>query len=207
MLSKEHISGVILAGGQGSRLSGEDKGLIEVGGQPMIKLVLSRFSPQVSAIMINANRNLTAYASYGFPVVEDAHDDFAGPLAGISAALDKCATPFLATVPCDAPFLPTDVVARLAQALAETDSHIAIARGGDRPQPAFILINLSLTNSLDEFLADGGRKISTWYRAQNHVEVDFGEDARPFSNVNTPEDLADATAHFQSNHKMGTTPS
>lgn len=202
----DDISGVILAGGRGSRLSGDDKGLIEVAGEPMINLIIERFLPQVSNVVINANRNIATYERYGFPVIEDSHVDFAGPLAGMSAALNTCSTSHLATVPCDTPFLPSDVVSRLATALVDTESQIAIARGGDRPQPAFTLLSVNLAQSLCNFLRDGGRKISTWYKTQNYVEVDFGPDATPFANVNTPQDLINATAILNANREIKATP-
>ena len=186
------ISGVILAGGLGSRLGGEDKGLVEVAGLSMVAHVLRRFRPQVGALVINANRNLARYREFGFPVITDSNSNFAGPLAGMSAALDQCSTRYLATSPCDAPFLPTDLVARLAEALEDSKADIAIALGAGRPQPAFTLMSTSIHTSLTKFLDDGGRKISYWYRQQAYVEVDFGIDSTPFANINLPEDLAAA---------------
>ena len=190
LMQPKLISGVVLAGGLGSRLGGEDKGLVEVGQQPMIKLVLERFAPQVHSIVINANRNLARYAEFGHPVITDENNDFEGPLAGIAAALGACSDPYLATVPCDTPFLPRDFVSVLFDAITGSDAQIAVAVGGDRPQPAFTVISVSLKPALTKFLADGGRKISTWYRQQPYVEVDFGPNAAPFANVNTADDLA-----------------
>ena len=184
------ISGVVLAGGLGSRLGGEDKGLVEVGQVPMIKLVLERFAPQVNSIVINANRNLVRYGEFGYPVITDENNDFEGPLAGIAAALGWCSSPYLATVPCDTPFLPRDFVTRLFSALRDSEAQIAVAVGGDRPQPAFTVISITLKPALINFLAQGGRKISTWYRQQSYVEVNFGPDVAPFANVNTEDDLA-----------------
>ncbi|MDA0824812.1 MAG: molybdenum cofactor guanylyltransferase [Proteobacteria bacterium] len=184
------ISGVVLAGGLGSRLGGEDKGLVEIDHVPMVKLVLERFAPQVDPIVINANRNLARYEAFGYPVVTDENNDFEGPLAGIAAALGWCSTPYLATAPCDTPFLPRDFVVRLFEALRKSEAQIAVAFAGDRPQPAFTVIAVTLKPALTKFLAQGGRKISTWYRQQSYVEVDFGADVAPFANINTEDDLA-----------------
>lgn len=188
----DDVSGVILAGGLGSRLGGEDKGLVEVANRPMIFYVIDRFRPQVGSLVINANRNISRYAELGFPIIEDSVAGYAGPLAGISAALEHCDTAHLATTPCDAPFLPQDFVTRLHAALEAARADISVAVGGGRPQPAFALISTRLKRSLSDYLDSGGRKISTWYRQNDYVEVDFGPDAAPFANVNSPEDLAAA---------------
>ena len=186
------IAGVILAGGHGSRLGGEDKGLVEVGERPMIAYVVDRFAPQVNHLFINANRNIGRYSELGYPVVSDRVQDFAGPLAGIAAVLDRCTSPFLAISPCDSPFLPMDLVARLLEPLLDSDATVSVAIGGGRPQPVFAIISAHLKQSLNEYMAGGDRKIMGWYRQQDLVEVDFGADASPFANINSPDELAAA---------------
>jgi molybdopterin-guanine dinucleotide biosynthesis protein A len=186
------ISGVVLAGGRGSRLGGEDKGLVDVNSRPMISYCIERFAPQVSTLFINANRSLTTYRELGFPVITDQVADFAGPLAGIAAALSSCKTSYLATVPCDSPFLPTDLVERLASPLQDSQAAVSVAISGGRPQPVFAVIATQLYESLYDYLTSGGRKIMTWYRQQTIVEVDFGPDDSPFANINSPADLATA---------------
>ena len=188
-----NISGVILAGGHGSRLGGEDKGLIDVNGRPMISYCIERFAPQVSTLFINVNRNLTAYRELGFPVITDQIADFAGPLAGIAAALSSCKTSYLATAPCDSPFLPTDLVERLASPLQDSQAAVSVAINSGRPQPVFAVIATQLYESLYDYLTSGGRKIMTWYRQQAIVEVNFGSDDLPFANINSPDDLVAAT--------------
>lgn len=184
------ISGVILAGGHGSRLGGEDKGLVDVNSRPMISYCIERFAPQVSTLVINANRNLTTYRELGFPVITDQVTDFAGPLAGIAAALSSCKTSYLAIAPCDSPFLPTDLVARLASPLQASQAEVSVAINGGRPQPVFAVIATRLYESLYDYLTNGERKIMTWYRQQTIVEVDFGPDDSPFANINSPDELA-----------------
>lgn len=186
------ISGVILAGGRGSRVGGTDKGLIDLAGQPMIAHTIERFAPQVSTLFINANRNTDRYVTFGYRVIEDSFGDYPGPLAGIGAGLAASETSFLAVAPCDSPFLPRDLVARLAGPLEQTGADISVALCGGRPQPVFILIARHLGDSISTFLASGGRKITQWYRQESHLEVEFGPDERVFANVNTPEDIVTA---------------
>jgi molybdopterin-guanine dinucleotide biosynthesis protein A len=187
------ISGVILAGGHGSRLGGNDKGLVEVAQQDMIDYVIQRFAPQVGPLYINANRNIDRYRAKGYPIINDTVEGFAGPLAGIAAVLDQCDTPYLATSACDSPFLPEDLVARLVTPLVEADATVSVALGGGRPQPVFAIISTQLRHSLNEYLANGERKIMSWFRQQDLVEVDFGADSSPFANINSPDDLLAAT--------------
>lgn len=191
------IAGVILAGGRGSRLGGGDKGLVDVAGRPMISHVIDRFAPQVSTLSINANRNAARYLEFGYAVVADTLGNFAGPLAGIAAALQHCACTYLAIAPCDSPFLPSDLVVRLATALENAPTGISVAMSGTRLQPVFALISTTLLVSLTDYLAGGSRKISPWYRQQNMVEVDFGVDESPFANINSPDDLAAASAKLR----------
>lgn len=186
------IAGVILAGGHGSRLGGEDKGLVEVAERPMIDYVVDRFAPQVNQLFINANRNIDRYRELGYPVICDTVEDFAGPLAGIAVVLNRCGSPYLAISPCDSPFLPTDLVARLAKPLSNSHATVSVAVGGGRPQPVFAIISAQLQHSLNDYLAGGGRKIMSWYRQQDLVEVDFGSDTSPFANINAPDELAAA---------------
>ncbi|MFP6681566.1 MAG: molybdenum cofactor guanylyltransferase, partial [Gammaproteobacteria bacterium] len=130
------------------------------------------------------------YRELGFPVITDQVTDFAGPLAGIAAALSSCKTSYLAIAPCDSPFLPTDLVARLASPLQASQAEVSVAINGGRPQPVFAVIATRLYESLYDYLTNGERKIMTWYRQQTIVEVDFGPDDSPFANINSPDDLA-----------------
>ncbi|MFN0186823.1 MAG: molybdenum cofactor guanylyltransferase MobA [Aquabacterium sp.] len=193
----EQITGLLLAGGRGSRLGGVDKGLQPWRGQPLAGHVLRRLMPQVGQLMINANRHAEIYAGFGVPVWPDADGSFAGPLAGFLAGLRHCSTPWLVTVPCDTPLFPTDLVARLARAASEADAEVAMATAPDdasagappRPQPVFCLLRATLRDSLEQELAAGGRKIDRWTSTRRQVLVPFS-DAAAFFNVNTPDDLA-----------------
>jgi molybdopterin-guanine dinucleotide biosynthesis protein A len=186
------VSGVVLAGGLGTRLAGEDKGLIDIGSRPMIAHVIERFAPQVTDLTINANRNVERYSAFGYPVVADTLAEYPGPLAGIGAALAACREQILACVPCDSPFLPTDLVDRLHEAMVREGSRVSYAVSGDQPQPVFALLHSDLLESLSDYVADGGRRIMSWYRQIDATPVDFGEDDSAFANINTAADIADA---------------
>jgi len=183
------ITGLILAGGQGRRMGGVDKGLQPLQGRPMVAHVIDRLSPQVGALLINANQNLERYAGFGCPVVSDELSGFAGPLAGLHAGLKAATTPYVITAPCDSPFLPLNLVARLASARAAAGAELAVAKTGDQPHPVFALVAREVLPHLSEFLARGERKIDIWYSSLKVVEVPF-EDEAAFSNINTREELA-----------------
>ena len=192
MIDRDDITGLVLAGGRGSRMGGVDKGLQAHLGMPLAMHALLRLSPQVGEVIINANRNLAAYESMGAPVWPDALPDYPGPLAGFLAGLEHCATPYLATVPCDSPHFPADLVARLAERLDAAAAEIAIAAtredGELRLQPVFCLMNATVVESLIRFTGTGQRKIDAWTATLRHVAVEF-DDARAFINANTVAEL------------------
>jgi molybdopterin-guanine dinucleotide biosynthesis protein A len=198
-LHQEAITGLILAGGRGSRMGGADKGMQNFNGVPLALHILMRLSPQVGEIMINANRNLAAYESFGVPVWPDSTGlgEYAGPLAGFLTGLERCETPYLLTVPCDTPLFPLDLVARMADAMAREDAEIAVAAAREedgqlRPQPVFCLMPTRLLESLLLFTQGGGRKIDAWTAQHKTVVVPFdrpGDDARGFFNANTLAEL------------------
>ena len=201
----EAITGVILAGGRGSRMGGIDKGLQSFRGVPLAMHTLMRLSPQVGEIMINANRNLSAYESFGVPVWPDSTGlgDYAGPLAGFITGLERCETAYLLTVPCDTPLFPADLVARMAYALAQENADFAVAAaleedGQLRPQPVFCLMGVHLLESLLRFTQAGGRKIDAWTAQHQTVIVPFnqaGDDLRGFFNTNTLAELHQLESH------------
>jgi molybdopterin-guanine dinucleotide biosynthesis protein A len=188
------ITGLVLAGGQGRRMGSIDKGLVPLHGRPMVQHVLDRFRPQVDEILINANQHRPEYEAFGHPVLADAISGFAGPLAGLQVGLDRAAFPLIATVPCDSPFLPGDLVARLADALAERGADLAVARTFDQPHPVFALVRRSVLPHLTRFLEDGGRKIDAWYATLSAVEVGFDDEADAFRNINTADELQQAAS-------------
>ena len=194
VIARADITGIVLAGGRGSRMGGVDKGLQAYQGTPLALHAMLRLAPQVGAMIINANRNLAAYESFGVPVFPDASGDFAGPLAGFVAGLEQCATPYLATVPCDSPLFPADLVERMATALVDANAEIAVAcapeDGAMRPQPVFCLMKATLLESLVRFTSAGGRKIDRWTAPHACVEVPF-DDARAFAHANTLAELHD----------------
>ena len=182
------ITGLILAGGLARRMGRVDKGLLQFRGKPLIAHVIERLAPQVDSLIINANQNREAYAGFGHPVIADAVADFAGPLAGLHAGLCACTTPLLASAPCDSPFLPADLVARLYAGLIEAEAQLAVAKSGGWTQPVFILCRRELLDNLTDFLDAGEHKASLWYAAQKVIEVPFA-DQTVFTNINTPEEL------------------
>jgi molybdopterin-guanine dinucleotide biosynthesis protein A len=188
------VTGVVLAGGQGRRMGGVDKGLAELDGAPMVAHVLARLAPQVADVLVNANQNLDRYRALGYPVIPDAVGGFAGPLAGLHAGLSRAARPFVVTVPCDSPFLPPDLVARLCAGLEAAGAQLAVARTFDHPHPVFALVRRDVLPDLESFLAGGGRKIDAWYAALAVVEVAFDDEADAFRNINTADELSAASA-------------
>jgi molybdopterin-guanine dinucleotide biosynthesis protein A len=184
------VTGLILAGGRGSRMGGVDKGLQSFRGKRLVDHVYERFAPQVGGIIINANQNHDEYRSFGVRVVSDAIGGFAGPLAGLHAGLSVSKRPFLASVPCDSPFLPADLVERLYKRIDDTGAELAVAKTGEQPHPVFSLMRRGVLDHLTDFLKGGGRKIDAWYATLSVVEVAFDDEAEAFSNINTLEELA-----------------
>lgn len=188
MNSAPSVTAVILAGGLARRMGGQDKGLIALSGRPLIAHVLERIAPQVSQILINANRNVEAYRAFGHPVISDTLSDFPGPLAGFLAAMQACNSDFIVTLPCDGPCLPDNLVARLVDAQQAAGADIAVAHDGNRLQPVHALISTRLQPSLAAYLQSGERKIDRWYDQQKTVQVDFSDAPDTFLNINTPEE-------------------
>jgi molybdopterin-guanine dinucleotide biosynthesis protein A len=194
-IDKAEITGIILAGGRGSRMGGVDKGLQSFNSVPLALHTLLRLQPQVGDVMINANRNLAAYESFGVPVWPDVTGlgEFAGPLAGFLTGLERCETPYLLTVPCDTPLFGDDLVARLAQALAREDADFAVVAapeedGQTKAQPVFCLMRTGLLESLVVFTTGGGRKIDAWTAQHKTVLVPFNlpdDNPKAFFNANT----------------------
>lgn len=194
------ITGLILAGGRGSRMGGIDKGLQNFRGLPLALQTLMRLQVQslpLQEVLINANRNLSAYESLGVPVWPDSIDGFAGPLAGFLTGLERCETPLLLTVPCDTPLFPLDLVERLVQAMDTQDADMAMAAapeedGAIRPQPVFCLLKIELLESLVKFTQSGGRKIDAWTSQHRCAIVPFdlpGDSPQAFANANTLAEL------------------
>jgi len=183
-----HVTALILAGGKGSRIDGQDKGLIDLLGKPMIEYIFDAIAHQTANILINANRNIERYSQYGHPVVPDDLSDFQGPLAGFSIGMERALTPYIITLPCDGPFVPNDLVARMVKALKQENSEIAVAHDGARMQPVYALLPVTLLPDLKSFLASGKRKIDHWYAQHHYALADFSDRPESFLNINTPDD-------------------
>lgn len=183
------VTGVVLAGGLGRRMGGIDKGLQELRGKPLAQWAADRLRPQVAELVINANQNGERYAAFGYPVCPDRIPGFAGPLAGLHAALAAANHPLVVTVPCDSPFLPADLVARLQAGLAAAGADLAIARTFDQTHPVFCLCRRDVLPRLTAFLEAGERQFQRWCAALNAVEVAFDDEADAFANINTRDEL------------------
>lgn len=186
--SDNNVTAVILAGGMARRMSGQDKGLIELNGRPMIEYIIEALKPQVDSIVINANRNLEQYRRYGYPVVEDIIGDYFGPLVGMASGLQACNSDRILTVPCDSPFVPPTLANKLNAALLEQGADLSVANDSERMQPVFAMLRRHLLPSLLAYLDDGGRKIDTWYAEHKMALADFSDWPDAFININTPED-------------------
>jgi molybdenum cofactor guanylyltransferase len=193
MAANTEITGLILAGGRAQRMGGIDKGLVPFMGKPLIEHAIARLSPQVTNILINANRNHDCYAQYGYPVIADQLPDFAGPLAGFAAGLEHCKTKYLLSVPCDSPVFPLNLSERMLDVMVNTGADLVYASSKDPSgkiwaQPVFCLMRHSVQQSLQDFLNQGGRKIDRWFEALSSSTVVFADEAA-FANTNTPEEL------------------
>ena len=189
MIDSTDIAAVILAGGRGSRMGGRDKGLMPLAGRPMIAHVLDALKPQVGTVIISANRNLSRYARFGFPVISDEREGYQGPLAGILAALKQTDTDWLLCVPCDVPALPPDLAQRLIQALEAGPAELAVVHDGAKLQPAFALMPVHLAADIEDYLNRGERRLGQWCKSHRLALADFSDMPERFANVNDEKEM------------------
>lgn len=182
------VTGVILAGGRGARMGGADKGLVMHAGRPLIEWVIDRIRPQVDELLINANRNLDDYGRYGYRVVTDLNDDFAGPLAGMQAGLNTASHEYVLCVPCDTPALPADLAMRLVKSMEQFGCDVAVAATAEGWQPTVCLLRRELASNLATTIIGGQLRVRDWIEACSHVAVPF-TDQSAFANLNTPDSL------------------
>lgn len=193
----DDISAVILAGGRARRMGGEDKGLIELKGRPLLDYIISALRLQVGEILVNANRNLDRYRAFGYPVVEDIMGDYFGPLVGMATGMQATGKPYLLTLPCDSPLVPAQLAAMLYRGLQTEQAELSVAHDGVRMQPVFALLDCQLLPGLLDYLNEGGRKIDTWYAQHRLALVDFSAAPETFLNLNTPEDKAELESRIR----------
>ena len=197
MINPEQITAVILAGGRGSRMDGQDKGLVKLNGRPMIEHVIAALAPQAGTLIINANRNLDEYQALGYPVISDELEGFQGPLAGILSALHHIHTPYLLCVPCDVPGLPANLAERLSTALHKQQGELAVVHDGKHLQPAFVLIPAALEDDLQAYLQRGKRKLRSWCKTHRLALADCSDETKCFANINDAAGLKQFEAgHF-----------
>ncbi|WP_456408257.1 molybdenum cofactor guanylyltransferase MobA [Thiolapillus sp.] len=189
MNTRSSITGVILAGGMGRRMGGQDKGLVEFEGRPLIAHVMDTIAPQAAEIFVNANRNIAAYRRFGHPVIADELEGFQGPLAGILAAMEQSTTPLLLVVPCDTPHVGPHLAQRLLHALQRDDADIAVAHNGQQMQPAHALLATTLAADIRDYLGRGERGLKRWQQSHRVAIADFSDQAECFLNINTLEQL------------------
>ncbi len=183
------VTAVILAGGEGRRMGGVDKGLVKLDGKPLIEHVIARLQPQISSLIISANRNIEHYQKYGYPVITDQINN-QGPLGGILSALLQCKSDWLLTIPCDTPYPPPNLRLRMHQTANQTACLLFTAHDGQRRQPLFSMIHRRLINSLQTFLASQEKKVTLWLKQEGTIEVDFSDQPMAFININTEAMLA-----------------
>lgn len=190
MNSPTKAAGVILAGGRAMRMNNQDKGLVSFRGRPMISYAIAALAPIVDCVFINANRNIDLYRQFGWPVISDRSDSFDGPLAGILTAMIHADADVLVVIPCDSPFIKTEHLQKLVLSRADHNADLAVAFDGIRLHPVFLAIKTSLQTSLQDYLADGQRKVADWLAQQNLVTVDFSGEPEIFININTIPELS-----------------
>jgi molybdopterin-guanine dinucleotide biosynthesis protein A len=183
------VSAIILSGGRATRMNGADKGLVTLQNKSLIQHVIERLKQQVDEMFINANREIAQYETFNLPVLQDENEEFIGPLAGFELGLKHAKHDFVLTVPCDSPLLPLDLAERLLNGMAASRMDIAVASSDENTHTVFCLMKKSVLPSLTEYLASGERKVSTWQKSQQYIEVDFSDCADAFINLNTFEDL------------------
>ncbi len=186
------VTAVILAGGAGRRMAGQDKGLMNFQGIPLIQHVLDRLSEQTNEFVINCNRNNESYARFGYPLLKDSMEGGLGPLAGLLSALEYAKSEFVLSVPCDTPYLPQDLASRMLRTLQDNTADVCTVNDGERLHPVIMLVRSSVAPKLREYLQSGNRKVHDWYYSMAHCSADFSDQPRAFTNINTPEQLQEA---------------
>ena len=191
------IAGLVLAGGAGRRWGGRDKGLIALDGTPLFAWVAAALAPQCATLALSVNRHHAAYRAYGYPLVTDRWPDFRGPLAGIASALAASDLPWLLAAPCDMPFLPRDLGARLLTAARAQPAPLAIAAAGEQRHPLPLLVARVLAADLDDYLARGGRSVRGWLERHPVAVATLDEPAAAFVNLNDPAAWARVAGQFE----------
>lgn len=183
------VTVVILAGGSSRRMHGKDKGLLPLHGKPLISHVIERIAPQTEHLYINCNNNRDRYSDFGYPLLSDTLPGGLGPLAGLLGAMESSDSDYILSIPCDTPYLPTDLLARMCNNLRQNKAEVCTVSDGERTHPVILLASRQLKNGLHEYIHSGGRKVLDWYKRQNHCITDFSDQPDAFANINTPEQL------------------
>lgn len=190
--SHQQVTAVILAGGAGRRMAGQDKGLMPLQGKPLILHVLEKLGPQADCLLINSNRNQESYAAFGYPLVQDSMTGGLGPLAGLLSAMEYSDSEFILSVPCDTPNLPLDLIPRMRSTLEEEGADVCTVNDGERLHPVIMLVRRRLAPELRKYLESGKRKVHDWFYSVKHCSTDFSDNPQAFININTPDQLQEA---------------
>lgn len=183
------VTVVILAGGGSRRMHGKDKGLLPLHGKPLIRHVIGRLAPQTGRLLINCNNNCDSYSDFGYPLQSDTLPGGLGPLAGLLGTMESANSDYILSVPCDTPYLPTDLLARMCHTMQQNRAEVCTVTDGERTHPVILLVSHQLKDNLRQYLMGGGRKVLDWYERQNHCIADFSDQPDAFANINTPEQL------------------
>lgn len=170
-------------------MGGEDKGLLELNGRPLVAYALDALKQAAGTLLINANRNRELYERFGFPVIADRTDHFDGPLAGLLSAMEAAKTDYVLTMPCDCPLMTGELLSRLYDRVREEDAEICAAHDGERLHPVFVIARRSLAPDLAEYLKSGQRKLETWLKSRSLAITDYSGHPEAFVNINTPQEL------------------
>ncbi len=197
-----NITGLVLAGGAGSRMGGCAKGLQAFGTGTLLQAVLTRLQGQVGQIAINANTEQAAHAAYGYPVWPDQQSELLGPLAGLATGLAHCNTEFLLTVPCDSPFFPLDLASRMLAQMHSGEFDVVSVKtreadGRWQTHPVFCLLRPSLAPHVQAYLSAGGRKFADCWQDLRVAFVEYNE-GDAFRNLNTRQELLSAATEQSS---------
>lgn len=197
-----NITAVILAGGRATRMDGVDKGLLTFNKRPLIETSLQILDPWFETILININRNKSAYALYKKTLITDESEDYLGPLSGMLAALKIAKTDVILTIPCDMPFISMQILNKLLGKSIEAASRPVTVHDGNRLQPMVSLLHKSSIESLSDYLAAGDRKVDLWFERNNALTVSVKDNENQFFNINSKQDLTRAEEIFRSLEKL-----
>ena len=189
--SKDDISAIILAGGQGRRLGGKNKGLLNIKGETFVARLLSNLSTQTKTQIISANNDIVQYQQLNRTVIQDENDNYQGPLSGIISCQEEIRTDLILTLPCDSPLVPLNLTKKLLSSYNQNaQTRLCVVHDGERRQNLFMLFHRDLLQNMQQYFQSGERKVQNWIDQQDFIEVDFSDQAISFTNINKESDMS-----------------